>query len=349
MTYNKNMKKNIAFSLYIFGILLLTVGLMILYLRVSYQDQEQSQEQKMLVTPVAYWGIRSIDTMKYSRDSAREKLSDPSFDAVIDKQVKDIAQTGANYVAIGTPYDAEFAPIMRRWVKAARKYDLHVWFRGNFSGWEEWFEYSKIDTATHVIKTEQFILENPDIFEDGDIFTSCPECENGARLQSGNPVEVIPYRSFLILEKNTAERAFAQIGKKVKTGYYSMNGDVARDVMDRPTTKALGGIVVVDHYVGTPEKLAEDIRNFAKQSGGMVVLGEFGAPIPDLNGEMTEDEQAAWIRSALTQISTIPELIGVNYWVNMGGSTAIWNADGTERATVPVLKEYYNKMIFRLN
>jgi hypothetical protein len=74
--------------------------------------------------------------MKYSRDLAREKLGNPSFDKVIDDQISRIAGTGATHVALGVPYDPEFLPIMRRWVTAIRKYNLKVWFRGNLSGWE---------------------------------------------------------------------------------------------------------------------------------------------------------------------------------------------------------------------
>src|SRR3989344_6298983 len=85
--------------------------------------------------------ITSIDTMKYSRDVAREKLNSSSFDEVIDKQVSEISATGATHIAIGTPYDDEFLPFLKRWVVAARKYNLKVWFRGNLSGWEEWFGY----------------------------------------------------------------------------------------------------------------------------------------------------------------------------------------------------------------
>jgi len=88
-----------------------------------------------------HWDIKSIDTMKYSRDSAQVALHDPKFNEVIDAHVKRIADTGANYVAIDTPYDAEFNPVLKQWVAAARKYHLHVWFRGNFSGWEGWFDY----------------------------------------------------------------------------------------------------------------------------------------------------------------------------------------------------------------
>jgi len=182
------------------------------------------------------WKVESIDTMKYSRDPAREKLSDPSFDAVIDNQMENIAKTGANYVAIGTPYDTEFLP----YLGGARKHNLHVWFRGNFSGWEEWFGYSKITRATHIAKTRAFILANANLFENGDIFTSCPECENGANVAMGDQIAVKQYRSFLIVEYQTTKDAFQTINKHVVSNYYSMNGDMARLVMDRQTTQALG-------------------------------------------------------------------------------------------------------------
>src|SRR3989344_8216148 len=116
------------------------------------------------------WEVTSIDTMKYSRDVAREKLGDLSFDRVIEEQIKNIAGTGATHVAIGTPYDSEFLPYLKRWVNTARKYSLKVWFRGNWSGWEGWFEYSKITRAEHIKKTKEFISKHQDIFEDGDVF-----------------------------------------------------------------------------------------------------------------------------------------------------------------------------------
>ena len=57
-----------------------------------------------------FWPMESIDTVKYSRDPAGQYLTDASYDKVIDMQVKAIAGTGANYVAIGTPYDKRFVP-----------------------------------------------------------------------------------------------------------------------------------------------------------------------------------------------------------------------------------------------
>ena len=119
-----------------------------------------------------FFEVQSIDTMKYSRDTAGEMLTKPSFDDVIDQQVKNIAGTGATHVAIGTPYDNQFIPFLARWVKVARRYKLKVWFRGNLSGWEGWFGYEKINREQHKQGIRAFITKNSNLFEDGDIFSS---------------------------------------------------------------------------------------------------------------------------------------------------------------------------------
>jgi hypothetical protein len=296
-----------------------------------------------VISPVHenYMVVRSIDTMKSSRDNAREKLQDPAYDVTISQMVKDIKATGATHVAIGTPYDEEFVPYLTRWVNAAREQNLNVWFRGNFSGWEEWFEYELITRAEHKVLLESFLTNNPQLFEDGDIFSPCPECENGG---SGDPREtrdVEGFRKFLIEETAIADNVFSDQKVNVRANFHSMNGDVAKLIMDKKTTEALGGIMVVDHYVSSPTQLAEDIKEYAELSGGQVVLGEFGAPIPDLQGKMTEAEQAAWLNETFTLLKDDPNLIGVNYWVNKGGSTALWNEDGSPREAVSIMKKFF--------
>jgi len=293
------------------------------------------------------WSFQSIDVMKYSRDLAREKLNNPSFDKTINQQVNAIASTGATHVAIGVPYDEEFLPIMRRWVTAARENNLKVWFRGNFSGWENWFEYKPIDRTTHTQMIGDFIVQNADLFEDGDLFSSCPECENGGPGDPRHVGGVEEYRGFLITETDKVRESFRKIGKNIQPNLHSMNGDVARLVMDKETTKKLGGLVVIDHYVATPEKLVSDIKEIAKSSGGRIVLGEFGAPIPDIHGDMTEREQAVWVGQALDLISREPSCIALNYWTSFGGSTKLWNDDGTERQAANVLRGYFLPAQFR--
>jgi hypothetical protein len=288
-----------------------------------------------------HWQIESIDTMKNSRDLARQDLSDPGYVNDVQRQMSDIAAAGANYVAIDTPYDPEFLPVLQTWVHAARDHGLHIWFRGNFSGWEGWFNYPRIDEQQHLAMTKKFILNNPDLFQDGDIFSSCPECENGANLSTGDEGQVIAYREFLIQEYAVTKNAFAQIHKKVASNFFSMNADVARAVMNRQTTQALDGIVVIDHYVLSPEQLASDTAQISAQSGGSIVLGEFGAPIPNIQGNMTNAQQAQWIDQSMHLLSQDPTLIGVNYWVNLDGSTALWNTNGTAKPAVAVIKKYY--------
>jgi hypothetical protein len=279
--------------------------------------------------------------MKSSRDLTREKLNDPSFDEVIDTQMAAISKTGASHVAIATPYDHEFVSFLSRWVTAAHKYKLHVWFRGNFSGWEKWFDYPSITRQEHAELLKTFITDNPSLFSDGDIFTPCPECENGGPGDPRKTGDTAGYQQFLITEYQIANDAFRHIGKNVTVGYFSMNYDVANVIMDRQTTAALGGVVTIDHYVKTPNQIVSDIRAIAEKSGGKVFLGEFGAPIPDIHGDMSEQEQASWIAETLRLLSKEPEVIGMSYWVNLGGSTQIWNDDNSPRKAVGALTEFF--------
>lgn len=289
-----------------------------------------------------FWQIQGVDTMKFSRDVAREKAEDDSFDPIIDQQIKAIAETGATHVAISTPYDDEFIPFMKRWVDTARKYNLKVWFRGNMSGWEEWFDYPRIDRVEHTQQIRRFILNNRDLFEDGDIFTSCPECENGGPGDPRLNGDAEGHKQFLIDEYNVVVDTFKEIDKEIIANYYSMNGDVARLIMDKRTTAALDGIVTIDHYVGTREELLNDINGYVEQSGGKVVLGEWGAPIPDIHGQMTEEQQAAYIDDTFELLLTSNDIVGINYWTNWGGSTELWNSDGTPRKGVETLTKYFD-------
>lgn len=315
---------------------ILLIALASLFLIVSLPYKTESKG-----VPSSWWEFQSIDTMKYSRDLAREKLGDPSFDLIINQQVNNIANTGVTHIALATPYDEEFYPILKRWVDAARKNNLKVWFRGNWSGWEEWFEYDSITREEHMQKTKNFVLKHKNLFQDGDIFSACPECENGGPGDPRITGDVKGHRKFLIDEHKIVQEAFKQIGKNVSTSYNSMNGDVAKLIMDKPTTKELGGIVVIDHYVKDPDQLSVDVKNFAEVSGGKVVLGEFGAPIPDIHGDMTPEEQAEWLKRALTALEDQEELLGLNYWTNTGSSTNLWDENGNARPAVDVLKKFY--------
>lgn len=336
---NKRVIIPFIFSLILAVLLALFFLSQITQIRKIFDFHAKETIQKKKRVPI----VTSIDTMKYSRDLSAEMLTNPSFDQTIDQQVREIASTGATHIAIATPYDDKFLPILRLWVKAARMYKLHVWFRGNFSGWEKWFGFDGIDRPTHEVLLKYFILQNPDLFFDGDIFTPCPECENGGPGDPRQTGDVSGFRQFLIDEYAISNSSFASIGKKVITNYDSMNADVAKLIMDRQTTKALGGIVAIDHYVKTPDWLMQDISDIAKNSGGKVVLGEFGVPIPDITGDMTDQEQKTWIGRALSKLLQMPQVAGINYWVSVGGSTELWTGDGTPKPAVETITASFKK------
>lgn len=285
-----------------------------------------------------------IDTMKVSRDKARSLAADPQKETIIRNQVQTIASLGANCIAIGTPYDEEFLPTLRLWVKEARNARLHIWFRGNWSAWEGWFDREKKQTTEeHINQTVFFILMHPELFSDGDIFSPNVEPENGAPF---SPIDTDEkkhdFKNYLIKEQLEVKRAFTLIKKSVITSWVSLSGGVAKSALDDKTIAALNYTVTLDHYVKSPEGIAEYIAYFNNQYHTRLVFGEFGAPIPDINGEMSNQEQASFVKKLFTELFTYRDLIdGVNYWTLSESSTALLDDDGTAKPVVDVIKEYY--------
>ncbi len=301
--------------------------------------------QYILLSPDHYprpFAVQSVDTMKFSRDMAEQILNDPSrFDARITQEISLAKALGVTHVAIATPYDARFDPVLRVWVRHAREAGLSVWFRGNFSGWEGWFSYDRIGRDEHERLLAAFLNAHPDLFEDGDIFSPCPECENGGPGDPRQTGDRQGYNDFLIAEKYIADSAFAAMGKSVAV-YPSMNADIARKILTKDVARALGGTILIDHYASTPENVVDVVEQTAKILDAKVGLGEFGAPTPDINGEMTATEQAGFIQRLLDLLyerrTNIPLL---NYWVLRGGSTSLLNDDGSRRPAYSTVASFY--------
>lgn len=286
--------------------------------------------------------VQSIDTMKYSRDRAAQTLAHPnSFKSTIDAQMALIAEAGATHVAIDTPYDAQFLPVLRLWVASARAHGLSVWFRGNFSGWEGWFGYPKIDRATHERLLEEFLLNNPDLFRSGDVFTPCPECENGGPGDPRQTGDTGGYNTFLIQEKEMSSEIFALQLKNIAV-YPSMNADIARQIITPATVSTFGGSILIDQYTQTPEQFATVLKDLPQKLNARVGLGEFGAPIPDLNGEMTQAEQADYLDLLFGALYLERENVpAVNYWGLAGGSSALVENDGAPRTAYFTVQNYF--------
>lgn len=289
----------------------------------------------------SFFEVQSVDTMKYSRDQARAALKNPNVNRQIDDQVKLVAELGATHIAISTPYDEEFILVLKKWVASARKNNLSVWFRGNFSGWEGWFDYSRISEAQHAQQLENFIRKHPDLFQDGDIFMPCPECENGGLGDPRRTGNVKGYRDFLIKEYKISNDAFKKIGKDVVV-YSSMNGDIAEFIMNQDSISKIGGIVMIDHYTPSVGKFTKDINRISKKLESEIGLGEFGAPIPDLNGVMSPNDQGAYVEALMDSIYANNKVSKVNYWTLKGGSTEIISDNLTPKPAYYALQKFYS-------
>jgi len=291
-----------------------------------------------------FWQVQSIDTMKFSRDASK----DPSIAQQIPLIVSEVASLHANYIAVDTPYDEEFYPVLKTWVDEARKQHLKVWFRGNFSSWEGWFGYAKFqNSADHHALTYAFITKHPELFQSNDIFTPIPEPENGG-LGDPRKGETSPeaFNAFLIASYQNCTNAFKTIHTDVTCGYFSVNGDIAKQVLTKETVQKIGNVVVIDHYVSSPEKMEEELTYLEHNLGGKIVLGEFGAPIPDINGDMNESQQSDFIKSIMQVLYKHKDTVtGLNYWVGQGSSTALYTDAGIPKLAASVIDTYYHPML----
>lgn len=289
-----------------------------------------------------FFAAQSIDTMKQSRDRARQYKDDPAADRMMAQEMRLITEAGATHVAIGTPYDEEFIPVLERWVAAARTAGLSVWFRGNFSGWEGWFGYGRISPTEHRRLLDHFLETHHDLFRDGDMFSPCPECENGG---PGDPRRTGGHREhmdFMRREYELAVHRFAEHDLDVKV-YASMNADIAREVFDARTTNDIGGAILIDHYVSSPERLVADIVALQEELDTSIGVGEFGAPIPDLHPGFDERAQARYIRTVIDGLAALDRHIPViSYWTLSDSSTALLNSDLSRRDAFDIIAAYYS-------
>jgi len=54
--------------------------------------------------------------------------------------------------------------------------------------------------------------------------------------------------------------------------------------------------------------------------------------------------KSAWLSKSLQMLSGVNELIGVNYWVNKGGSTALWRSKRYTKARGKCSEQYYSSI-----
>jgi hypothetical protein len=310
--------------------------------------------------PVSY--IASIDTMKESKDTEDAPLSDTQIAADINLS----ASLNVNYIAIATHYDN--ADYMTRWVSAVRATGKHVWFRSGFRGWGT-DASGEFTSAVYLSRLYTFILTHAYLWRPGDIFDPNAEPENGAywRASYGPNWSWQPpapnaatddFNKFLVDVTNTAELAFKQLGiSGVITTVHSVDPWTVEhpEVLYPSTIKRMNDLVVVDAY---PDANTQDpalaahawVQQLSRihnaRPHARIVIGEMGY----CNNFPVEDTtQETVLKAELDALSSVPYLVGINYWVGAGtdqsgGYTHLFeNSTGhwTLRPAAYVLASFY--------
>ena len=285
------------------------------------------------------WRIRSVDSMKLSRDT----LKTPLTQAQIADVVRLDAGLHVNYVTVDVYNDDP--SYQARWVRAIRAAGLHVWFRGEWYAWEDHqvglLVHGQLRTATvrggmspqaYIAATRRFLEQHAALVENGDVFDFCPEPENGAYWMQRygkswswrNPIAKRDFNSFLQSGISMVQTILARQGRgAVLVTAISVDSSIATRLFSASTVQGLG-VITLDLYpegftedpaVATSRLLAE-VEQVHRRWAVPVLIGEHGYardfPVDDAT-------QARVLAAELTALRRLPYIVGLNYWVDAGG------------------------------
>lgn len=282
------------------------------------------------------WTYTCVDTMKDSRDTSApaQQLST----AVIQQGVNLCAGLNVTHITVDVFYD--YAAYMTTWVQAVRAAGKKVWFRCHHNAWEGNNGVSATMTpAQYLTATIAFIQANPTLFQSGDIFDACPEADNspywvttyGAGYTNGAPnAATNAFNQFLLdcdTQMQAALNGLAIYG--VNTKVRSLNSFWGKSIAALyPTTVASLGCVVIDSYpegsstspsVCAAARLTELQQVTNARAGVPIIIGELGYS----NAVNVDDAtQQAVLAAELAAIATVPNIIGMNYWVAQGTASS---------------------------
>lgn len=322
----------------------------------SQTDSAQIAEFEVYGTePRVPWTIQSMDVMKYSKDAI---CNQPSS-ATIDTMTSVIASSGANFVAISTPYDnptcGSSINLTNAWITSARAKGLHVWHRHMSLSFEGIYDTPKTkDLTAYTKQIVDYILNNADQFRDGDIFTPTPEpdsagiagvsyCPGICQFSSADE-----YNRWIQTTQSAVKDAFVKIDKKVQVGYYGHSGFIVwgennpdwtgKGFLTQATVDSMDGVIAMDTYPetynGTMVKSLDGAH--ARWPNARLVIGEWGT-ITSGNSE----EKMQEISAALTAAER-PYIDGINYW-NLGpsGNEGLIDGKYIQLPALQTIKDFY--------
>lgn len=283
-----------------------------------------SDSNSRAYSPFQFKFIASIDTMKESRDTQSLPLTDEQ----IAQDVKLTAGLNVTHITVDTNWD--YPDYFAKWVAAIRKSGKHIWVRGHPNQWENKDGVEgAMDLSGYKDYMRGFIADNAALFKPGDIFDPCPEAESGNYWSEKYPGNwdssaITEYNRFLEETTDIANQVFHEAGiNGVITSIHSMNSWMALNRLD-PKTAAKLGVVAIDSYPDSntfdpkaaAKERADEIKNVYNRLRVPVIQGELG--YNNLT-EVNDNTQARVLKAQLDELSQLPYLIGVNYWVGAGG------------------------------
>lgn len=297
------------------------------------------------------FAIQSIDAMKDTKDA----ICGPRPLDWINKWLDKAVELSAQYIAISTPYEnpscGDALSYTKTWVKAIRAHGLHVWHRHMPLSFEGIYSVNKNNSTNYLNLISTYIKNNPDLFQDGDIFTPIPEPQNGG-IQGitycANSVcqfqSAPAFNQWLRDAMTTSKNAFAAIGKNnMKIGYFGFDGFVAwgdknpdwHGILEDSTVAQMGNITI-DHY---PETVGETMDQAltalqAKYPTTPIVIGEYGT----VNGQNVNQEVTDTLTAAKNH-----HVVGFNYWQfgPSGSGEQLINDDFSNRSDFTIVASFY--------
>ncbi len=296
------------------------------------------------------FAVQSIDAMKDTKDA----ICGPRPTDWINKWLDKAVELGAGYVAISTPYEnpscGDALAYTKTWVQAIRAHGLHVWHRHMPLSFEGIYSTPKTTGNNYLDLISNYIKNNPDIFENGDIFTPIPEPQNGG-IQNvtycANNVcqfqSPAAFNQWLRDAMTTAKSASQAIGKDMKIGYFGFDGFVAwgdknpdwHGILEDSTVAQMGNITI-DHY---PETVGETMDQAlttlqTKYPTTPIVIGEYGT----VNGTNVDQEVQDTMTAAKNH-----KVVGFNYWQfgPSGSGEQLINNDFSNRSDFSIVQSFY--------
>lgn len=302
------------------------------------------------------WDVRSVDAMKVTKDVICAQKSDSFIDSWLDRAV----ELGATYVAISQPYDnpncGNSVNYTRKWVQKIRAHGLKVWHRHMPLAMEGIYSTTKKNDDFYYDLISSYIINNPDLFEEGDIFTPKPEPQTDG-------ISGVTYCASICMwsgarEFNNwirgamlvSELSFDKIGLgngQVKIGYFGFDGFIVwgdnnpdwlgKSFLTTKTVQRMGNITI-DQYPQGGATMAQDLAELHAQWPNVdIYIGEWGT-ITSTN----EAQQAAQIETTFNTFKNDPLIKGVNYWhLGTGGHESLIESDFTRRQGFYTLQGYY--------